>query len=189
MLENLKEDIIEKIDKITPIIKDYNKIAHLFSKDEGKASLAKLNEVVSEIRFLLTTQTFKVLKHAETPVFKKALFGGANGSMVKVRPVGEQYGSKTYVGFLIGDVAATSGLKVIDENTMQVIFGGYNPAIFIPETGTVVMGYESWWSEIESLEELKDITDQDIENVWYVKLLKQQLETKAATADEYQEDL
>lgn len=29
-----------------------------------------------------------------------------------------------------------------------------------------------WRGEIENMEELMDITDDDIENVWYVKMLK-----------------
>mgnify|MGYP000282015848 FL=1 len=33
-------------------------------------------------------------------------------------------------------------------------------------------GAESWWSIIENPEELKDITDDDINSQWYVKALK-----------------
>lgn len=47
-----------------------------------------------------------------------------------------------------------------------------NPAIFVPELGKIIFGMESWWGRIKSEEELKDITDGDIENVWYVKMLK-----------------
>lgn len=36
----------------------------------------------------------------------------------------------------------------------------------------IIFGAESWWGIIESLEELKDITDDDINNIWYVKALK-----------------
>jgi hypothetical protein len=45
------------------------------------------------------------------------------------------------------------------------------------------MGYESWWGQINSPEELKAITDVDIQNVWYVKALKEMAEKKA-TQDE-----
>jgi len=34
------------------------------------------------------------------------------------------------------------------------------------------MGCGSWWGAIDNEEDLKDITDSDIENVWYVQLLK-----------------
>ena len=33
-------------------------------------------------------------------------------------------------------------------------------------------GAKSWWGVIKSIEEIKDITDDDISNVWYVKLAK-----------------
>ena len=47
-----------------------------------------------------------------------------------------------------------------------------NPAIYVPELRKIVFGCESWWGEIQSPDEIKDITDDDISNVWYVKLVK-----------------
>ena len=40
----------------------------------------------------------------------------------------------------------------------------------MPELGKIIFGMESWWGRIKSEEELKDITDGDIENVWHVKM-------------------
>ena len=48
-----------------------------------------------------------------------------------------------------------------------------NPAIFIPSLNKIVWGYGSWWGEIASAEKLHQITDSDIQNVWYVRALKQ----------------
>ena len=42
----------------------------------------------------------------------------------------------------------------------------------MPELKRVVYGCESWWHEIESIDEFKKITNEDIENTWYVKLLR-----------------
>jgi hypothetical protein len=47
-----------------------------------------------------------------------------------------------------------------------------NPAIYVPELRKIIFGCGSWWSEIESPDEIKDITDDDIENCWYVRLAK-----------------
>lgn len=47
-----------------------------------------------------------------------------------------------------------------------------NPAIFVPELNKIIWGMECWWSEIESIDKSKAITDKDIENQWYVQLLK-----------------
>ena len=49
----------------------------------------------------------------------------------------------------------------------------HNPAIYVPELGKVIYGMESWWHAIKDEKELKDITDNDIDNVWYVKALKE----------------
>jgi hypothetical protein len=45
--------------------------------------------------------------------------------------------------------------------------------IFIPEVNEVVWGCGSWWGKIKSEDDLKTITDEDINNVWYVKALNQ----------------
>lgn len=103
---------------------------------------------------------------------KASSFGHEVGCLCEIRPCGEEYEGKTYVGFYLGDlpIAITSSY---DKNT------GYlknstmnNPAIFVPELKKIVYGCESWWREIESPEDFKEISDGDIENTWYVKLLK-----------------
>ena len=50
--------------------------------------------------------------------------------------------------------------------------------IYIPENGRVVFGVESWWGEIKSVDDLKDITDADINSVWYVNALKAMTENE-----------
>lgn len=45
--------------------------------------------------------------------------------------------------------------------------------IFVPDLMKVVLGVESWWDTIDKPEDLKQITDVDIQNVWYVKALKE----------------
>jgi hypothetical protein len=57
-----------------------------------------------------------------------------------------------------------------------------NPAIYVFETKEIVYGCESWWSPLESLDDLSDISDEDIDNVWYVKLLKE-MQKKEGEAD------
>ena len=47
-----------------------------------------------------------------------------------------------------------------------------NPAIYVFDLQRIIFGAESWWGIIENPEELKDITDDDINNIWYVKALK-----------------
>ena len=52
-----------------------------------------------------------------------------------------------------------------------------NPAMYVFELNKIVFGAETWWRKLTSPEDLKAITDDDIENTWYVKLLKQKFES------------
>lgn len=48
-----------------------------------------------------------------------------------------------------------------------------NPAIFVFDLNKIVYGMESRWGIIENEEDLKEITNKDINNIWYVKALKE----------------
>lgn len=93
------------------------------------------------------------------------------GCLCEIKPCGEEYEGKTYIGIYIGDlpIAITSSFdrntKILKNSTMN------NPAIFVPELKKIVYGCESWWREIKSVEEFKGISKSDIENTWYVQLL------------------
>jgi hypothetical protein len=56
----------------------------------------------------------------------------------------------------------------------------HNPAIFVPTLGKLLYGCELWWSKISSPDDLRTISDADIDNVWYVQALKS---LQAATSD------
>ena len=95
------------------------------------------------------------------------------GEPVRVRPCGKEYEDKTFFGILIGDVPLSVSHKIDDQGIVTATRSMYNPAIFVPELNKIIYGMESWWGEIKSEEELnKLITDELIDNVWYVKLLK-----------------
>lgn len=164
----MKDELIEEIAKAKEITKDYNKLKHLFSDDEGEAALAKLNQTLGRIGLLLAANASKDIAHPENRAIRKPLMGD-QGCLVNVRPVGEEYEGKTYLGFLIGDIATGSSITM-EGDKIQLNFSGYNPAIFVPELQKIIYGYESWWGIIEGIEDFKSITNEDIENVWYVKL-------------------
>ena len=88
---------------------------------------------------------------------------------VAVRPVDDE---KTYIGILIGEGTLSGGGLYNIENQEIFVSHILNPVIFIPDLMRVVSGIESWWSVIKKPEDLKQITDADIQNVWYVKALK-----------------
>ena len=95
------------------------------------------------------------------------------GALCEISPCGEEYKGKTFLGIYLGDlpIAIHSSFDrksgVLNNSTMN------NPAIFVPELKKIIYGCESWWREIESVEDFKGISKEDIENTWYVKLLRQ----------------
>lgn len=104
------------------------------------------------------------------------------GKMVAVRPCAEEYGNKTYLGVLLGSVALMQGCSWNEETgTLSIYRAMHNPMIFIPEKNAVVFGCGSWWGLIKDESHLRQISDQDIQNVWYVKAMK---ELDAAAAPE-----
>ena len=112
-------------------------------------------------------------------VKKTALFSRGEappGSFVAIQSCKESHGDKTYLGLLIGYVP-TDVFAQHDPVTKRLRINvlGDNPAIFVFDLGEVVLGCESWWGPIENEEHLKQITKSDIENVWYMKALRQLL--------------
>lgn len=95
------------------------------------------------------------------------------GGLAKVRPCGDEYENKTYLGFFLGELP-TSSIARFSPNTGELTVGTVgNPAIFVPALNKIIYGYESWWSRIENEDDLKDISDSDIQNVWYVKAFRE----------------
>lgn len=99
-------------------------------------------------------------------------YRGRTGHLVAVRPCNEEYENKTFVGFYLGD--ADVGIHVSHHRTTKKlsITRHYNPAMFVPELGKIIYGMGSWWKFIDTEAELRQISDKDIENVWFVKALK-----------------
>lgn len=165
--EEFQKDLDEAIDFLTKNTKPI----HVLSDDENKRAMAMLNRTLRMVKMFLAMQDIKEVAHPTEKPLKDPLFGKM-GDLVSIRPCGEEYENKTYLGFLIGEMALGSSLS-ISEDKIQCEFSSHNPAIFVPALRKVIYGCESWWGKIESEEDFKKITDEDIENVWYVKLYRE----------------
>lgn len=94
------------------------------------------------------------------------------GQLVAIRPCDKEYQNKTYIGFYLGEMpiqiitSFNPDTQTLTNTTLS------NPAIFVPELKKTIYGCESWWKVIESEKDFKEITDTDINNTWYVSLLK-----------------
>ena len=118
-----------------------------------------------EMSWEISFQDYKELKISE----ENALDQFRCGTPVIIRLAKDD---RTYFGILLGSIAEHPTAS-IDGNVVTVSSGLQNPAIFIPELKKICFGYESWWREIESPDELKDvISDEDIDNCFYMKLLR-----------------
>lgn len=99
------------------------------------------------------------------------------GTFVSVRPCNPEYKDKTYLGLYIGEIALGFSVqreKLEDETEALTIERTmYNPSIFVFALNKVIFGIESWWGVIRSEDDLREISDADINDVWYVKALKQ----------------
>lgn len=162
-------DLIKELDELLEETKVYGKIGKIFSDDEPTQTIVKLRKLIAGARFRVKISE---LKEFSFPKGKPINETRDTGKFVKVRPCGEKYGNKTFLGIMIGDGALSSSIS-IDEDSILCSWSFYNPAILVPELGEVIYGCGSWWGAIKSEEDLKSITDLDIENIWYVKALKQ----------------
>lgn len=117
------------------------------------------------------------------PIFSPA----KQGQFVSVRKAGE--GEKTKLGLYLGDLplGVNVGTRKDDPHTLIIQYQRTNPAIFVFDDNQIVYGAESWWGAIKSPEHLREITDGDIENVWYVQALKQ-IEARASEPQPSEEE-
>jgi len=96
------------------------------------------------------------------------------GKWVKVRPCDKEYEGKTYLGVMLGAMALSMTARQNPETgILHLSHGRHNPAMYVPDLKKVIFGMGSWWGAVESPEDLKSISDADIENVWYVRALKE----------------
>ena len=102
----------------------------------------------------------------------KQLMMGRAGSLVKIRPCNKEYGGKTYLGLYLGNQPWSQTVSYNEESGELTVGMATNPAIYVFDLQRIIFGAESWWGIIENPEELKDITNDDINSQWYVKALK-----------------
>src|SRR5690606_8793234 len=98
---------------------------------------------------------------------------GKANRLVRVRPCGEEFKGKTFLGIYLGDMARTVGCTYERESgVLTVHLAAHNPAIWVPKLSRVVFGCESWWGTIEAEDQLREISDETINGVWYVQAMK-----------------
>jgi hypothetical protein len=92
------------------------------------------------------------------------------GGWVSIRLVDDK---KTYLGVYLGELTLGFFHSYNIKSKILSIIPHMNPAIYVPDLKRVAWGCESWWGVIDTPEKLRTISDADIQNVWYVRALKE----------------
>ena len=110
-----KQELIDEIKLAKEQLKDYNRFLDLLKdKEDPKGILTRLNRTIGRIEMLVEANNIKELAHPKNEALQRPVFGNT-GALVKVRPCGEEYENKTYLGFLIGEIALGSSITTIDD--------------------------------------------------------------------------
>lgn len=97
-----------------------------------------------------------------------------SGTWVSIRPVTDNPEKKTYLGVYLGSLPVKGATTSYHLKTKELSFLVLdNPGIYVPDLKKIVYGYESWWGKIKTPEDLQQITDQNIQDVWYVRALQE----------------
>lgn len=116
------------------------------------------------IQYPITVTSIKTAKDVPLPSLYPC------GQPVSVRPCGDK---ETYFGILLGEMPYTSHVSFDRKNGELTVGHMLNSAIYVPKLGRVVYGFESWWQRIDTDEEAdKAITDDGIQNQWYMRMLR-----------------
>lgn len=94
------------------------------------------------------------------------------GSLCEISPCKKEYEGKSFLGIYLGDLPIRIHTTYDRKSGILNNFAMTNPAIFVPELKKIIYGMESWWRIIEKPEDFKGISKEDIENTWYVKMLR-----------------
>ncbi len=88
-------------------------------------------------------------------------------------PDGKPIDGCTFLGVYIGDVALGSRASFHPQEGILAPGPAHNnPAMWVPDLKRVIFGCGSWWRLLAKPEDLAAIKDVDIENVWYVRALR-----------------
>lgn len=94
------------------------------------------------------------------------------GKFVKIRPCSEEHSGKTFLGLYLGELPIDFSISHNPDSKELNVRFMTNPGIFVFDLNKIVYGCESFWAIVKSDDDLKEITQANIDNIWYVKALK-----------------
>ena len=95
------------------------------------------------------------------------------GKFVSIRPCSDNPDNLTFLGLYVGDLPLSVYIDYKEEEQLLTVSQGFtNPAIFVFDLNKIVYGAESWWGTIDTEDDLRKISDADIDDIWYVKAMR-----------------
>lgn len=170
--ESLRASVIDRVRRSSAELLELA-VSDTFDSDTATALALGISETLHELELLLSGYRVRKVVVEPSFVLKEAASRGC-GRLAAVRPAGSD---KTHVGVYLGLIPFSAEVR-ITRDTVTAGLGRGNPAFFVPSLKAVVFGYESWWHFIEKREDMRDITDPDIENIWYVRELNKLMEDR-----------
>lgn len=179
--EEARETLINYVEgEPLPSQKDISGVPNRFGRDpDGDRwvdlirQLREKDEAERKAFYPLTVSNITANENSYSYMLRGSLSCYGNvGKWVSIRPVTDNPDGKTYLGLLLGSFATGVSAQYYKETQELVLSQAHhNPAIFVFELNRVVFGNDSWWAIIKDADQLRQITDQDINSVWYVRAL------------------
>lgn len=177
----MKVEIKERVQKIKKSLKWFETIVNFDFRNERKRYVSENQaKVINEVLKLLTDLDWHIsLNDTKEVEFKTRVTLEQEIYPVRIKPCNPKYENKTFFGIHLGEMARGVSCSIDKDrpDILNVFSTHYNPAIFVPELGKVIFGYESFWSRITD-EEVKEITNSEINSTWYIKALRGLQEVK-----------
>ena len=169
-----QEGLMQSIVSCLAVCRKQIRLSSFFSTEPDELALAN---AVDDMGKLLWQLRYAKMKDMRLDWDKQHLFDQSMydvGCFVAVRPCGKEYEGKTYLGILLGEfpMGVSYSQSKEDPNVIEVKLSHGNPAMYVPSLKKTILGCESWWHKIKKPEDLKDITEDDINSTWYVQALK-----------------
>lgn len=171
--EEQHQELIDKLQSALEITCKTARLSDERSSDPERMARGMLCESLRSIIYKIRASFLTSIEFDSPVVLNQALCHDI-GKPVAIRPCGKEYEGKTFFGIYLGDFPLGFGWHFDKEDTHKMIVSPVynNPAIFIPSLKRTIFGCESWWKVIENEEQLREISDDDIKNTWYVKLMR-----------------
>ena len=169
-----QEGLMQSIESCLAVCRKQIKLSAFFSSSPDELALANAVDDMGKLLWKMRCAKMKELRldWNNEHLFNQGLHNV--GDFVAVRPCGKEYEGKTYLGILLGDfpMGVAFSQSKTDPDVIDIQLSHGNPAMYVPSLKKTIFGCESWWHEIKQPEDLKDISDEDINSTWYVQVLK-----------------